>query len=305
MQGNPIEPAFAVWLSRTRSGFVYNETDGVPYWTIEAFTRTGLVRHGFTTRMGGVSQGAYASLNLSFDRTHSVEETKRNYVLAAGALGMRMEDCVIVNGDHGTVSKHVARAHAGDGFLRAYAPDEMTFDGHVTDTPGLGLVAIHADCTPVYALDTVHRAIGLCHAGWRGTVNGMVTSLIESMQTRFGSDPAQLLCAIGPNIGQCCFEVHDDVARQFEEKLPGFGGVAQAEQAGKSRVHLAHAAAFQLYRAGVQPAHTTLAHLCTCCNARLFHSYRRDGKWGGSMASFLQLIPPQEHTPAGQTDGAR
>lgn len=289
MQGRPIESAFAVWLSRAQSGFVYRETDGVAYWTIPAFTRTGLVRHGFTTRIGGISQGVYASMNLSFDRTFGVEETKHNYVIAANALGMRMQDCVIVNGNHGTVTKYVTQDNAGDGFLRPYMQDDMAFDGHVTDVPGLGLIAIHADCTPVYALDVQHRAIGLCHAGWRGTVNGMITSLIKSMQSRFGSDPEKLLCAIGPNIGPCCFEVHDDVAQQFDDKLAGFGGVAEAQEAGKSRVHLAHAAAFQLYRAGVRPEHTTMAHLCTCCNKQLFHSYRRDGKWGGSMGSFLQL----------------
>ena len=289
MQGRPIQDAFAVWLSRTQSGFAYRETNGVAYWTIPAFTRTGLVRHGFTTRLGGVSQGVYAQLNLSFDRTFGIEETKHNYVIAAGALGIRMQDCVIVNGDHGTVSKYVTRENAGDGFLRAYTAEDMTFDGHITDVKGLGLIAIHADCTPVYALDVQHQAIGLCHAGWRGTVNGMITSLISSMQERFDTDPAQLLCAIGPNIGQCCFEVHDDVAQQFDEKLAGFGGVDEAQEAGKSRVHLAHAAAFQLYRAGVRPEYTTMAHLCTCCNRHLFHSYRRDGKWGGSMGSFLQL----------------
>ncbi len=283
--------AFAQWLSRTQSGFCYEEKQGVGFFTIPMFTQTGEVVHGFSTRIGGISEGCYASMNLSFTRHHSLQETELNFSIASRAIGMEPENLVIVNGNHGVAVQRVGREQRGDGLARAYTAQDAAFDGMITNERQTALVTIHADCTPVFAFDPVHKAIGLCHAGWRGTVNGMIDALIAHMQAQFNTAPSDLLMAIGPNIGACCFEVDVDVAQAFERTFVQAGCVHMTSKPGKYRVNLAHAAAYQMFNRGVAAEHVTMAHLCTCCNETLFHSYRRDGKQGGAMASFLQLNP--------------
>lgn len=291
LRGSTASAEFAQWLSWTQSGFCYEEKQGVGFFTIPMFTQTGRVKHGFSTRIGGISEGCYASLNLSFTRRHSEQETERNFGIASRALGIEPDNLVIVNGNHGVAVQHVGQHHRGDGLARAYTDQDAAFDGMITDAKQTALVTIHADCTPVFAYDPAHEAIGLCHAGWRGTVNGMIDTLIVQMQQAFHTDPSALLMAIGPNIGACCFEVDVDVAQAFERAFDQAGCVRAARKPGKYHVHLAHAAAYQMFSRGVAPDHVTMAHLCTCCNETLFHSYRRDGKQGGAMASFLQLNP--------------
>ncbi len=207
-----------------------------------------------------------------------------------GALGIDLSETVLVDGVHGVIIKHVTDENRGDGLINAYDEDDDNFDGMVTDAPGVALITIHADCTPLFVVDAKHSAIGLCHAGWRGTVDGMGIGMVQAMRDTFSSAPEDLLCVIGPHIGACCFEVHDDVAQRFELAFPGFGGVKPAIQAGKSFVDLTLAMSYQLFETGVPCGQVNIAHLCTCCNETMFHSYRRDGSKGGAMASFLQLL---------------
>ncbi len=285
------EKRFAQFMLQTVSGLCYVEMDGVPYWQSPILIKSGLVQHGFSTRKGGISTGAYASMNLSVTRMENLEEVQRNYEIALHALGINKGDTVLVDGVHGVDIKRVDARHKGDGLVRPYTSDEATFDGMVTDTPGIALITIHADCTPLFVLDPKKKAIGMCHAGWRGTVDGMGFQMIAAMRKEFGSDPEDLLCMIGPHIGACCFEVHEDVAQHFSDVFTGFGGVQKAETPEKYTVDLTLAMAYQLYSGGIVPRNVNIAHLCTCCNQTMFHSYRRDGLTCGAMASFLQLKP--------------
>lgn len=286
----PPRARFAQYMLGTATGLCYREKSGIGFWQSTLLDQTGLVRHGFTTRKGGISQGTYASMNLSLTRTRAIEETKQNYALAAHALGIDVNDTVLVNGVHGVGVRQVTHQNRGDGLINDYTKDSEPFDGMVTNEAGVALVTIHADCTPLFIVDTRRRAIGLCHAGWRGTVEGMATQIIHRMHTAFQSDAKDLVCMIGPHIGACCFEVHEDVAQRFEAAFAGFGGVRPAQAPGKYLVDLTLALAYQLFEAGVPAEQVNIAHLCTCCNETLFHSYRRDGKSGGAMASFLQLM---------------
>ena len=288
----PSERFAAQWL-RTVPGLCYREKNGVVFWQSRLLAQTNLVRHGFTTRKGGVSRGSYKSMNLSVTRHDGLDTVKQNYAKAADALGMDIAHAVLVDGVHGIHIKPVSARNRGDGLLRAYEGDREHFDGMVTSDPAVALITIHADCAPLFVLDPVQRAIGLCHAGWRGTVEGMGREILLSMRRNFGSQPKDLLCMIGPHIGPCCFEVHGDVAERFNQAFPGFAGVRKAREEGKYFVDLAKALAWQLFEEGVEPEKVNVAHLCTCCNPALFHSFRRDGMQGGAMASFLQLNPPQ------------
>ena len=286
------DKAFAAYMLQTVAGLCFIQKDGVPFWQSPLLMESGLVRHGFSTRLGGISTGPYASMNLSVTRMENKEEVQQNYEIALRSLGIHKSDTVLVDGVHGVNIRSVGTQHKGDGLIKPYENGSENFDGMVTDTPGIALVTIHADCTPLFVLDPKNAAIGLCHAGWRGTVDGMGAHMVSKMRETFNSDPQDLLCMIGPHIGACCFEVHEDVAQRFHDAFPGFGGIQQAQDAGKYRVDLTLAMAYQLFCSGVPAHHVNIAHLCTCCNETLFHSYRRDGLTCGAMASFLQLKNP-------------
>jgi YfiH family protein len=282
--------AFAAYMLQTMPGLRYCESRGVGFFQSPLIEKTGLVRHGFTTRKGGVSRGCYAHMNLSMTRTDGVEEAKENYALAAAAMDIDVRDVVLVDGVHGVNVKRVYAANRGDGLSVAYGGERERFDAMVCDDAGVALATIHADCAPLFVVDVAHRAIGLCHAGWRGTADGIGTQLLRSMREAFNSAPHDLVAMIGPHIGPCCFEVDEDVARRFDAAFAGFGGIRPGEVAGKYFVDLTLAMAYQLYAHGVPARRVNVARLCTCCNQTLFHSYRRDGRRGGAMASFLQLL---------------
>ena len=163
-------------------------------------------------------------------------------------------------------------------------------DGLLTDEPGVTLVTYYADCVPLYFLDPVHRAIGLAHAGWRGTVAGMGIKMAEAMAHKFGSRPEELLAAIGPSIGPCCYEVDQPVADAFaartdwqpESFLRDCGN-------GKYMLNLWEANRRALLRAGLLEAHISVAELCTRCHADWLFSHRASGGKRGGMAAFLAL----------------
>lgn len=284
------DTAFEQWLSGVNHGFAYGEPDGVGIYTIPSFSETGLVKHGFTTRKGGVSGGSYQQLNMSWTRTNSTEETIRNYEIASQALGIDPDALVVVHGNHGTNILRADASYKGRGLRSFWKDDEPFFDGLTTNEAGVPVCTIHGDCTPLFVLDPVQKAVCMCHSGWRGTVDGMPTRAIQTMVEAYGSDPSELLIAIGPCIGPCCFEVHEDVAQQFAQNYPRCGCIQPSETQGKYNIDIERVTAWQFYTAGVAARNTTIAGLCTCCNAEQFHSFRRDGRNGGSMAGFMQLV---------------
>jgi hypothetical protein len=147
-------------------------------------------------------------------------------------------------------------------------------DALLENTPG-HLVAIKtADCIPILLVDEEHRAVAAVHAGWRGTVRGIVKHAVCSMQEEFGTRPTKLHAAIGPGIGKCCYEVGAEVAAQFGESGP-------------CHIDLVEANRRQLIEAGVPEPQIYAAHLCTKCGVEDFHSYRRDKEQAGRMLSFI------------------
>lgn len=281
---------FETWYAALHQGFAYTERKGVGFYQIPAFLDTGLVQHAFTTRKGGISQGCYASMNLSWERTTDSMETETNYRIACEALGVPADALIIVNCQHTNRVKVVSHAQAGDGFTRKYRADEEGFDGLITDDPSVVLCTVHGDCTPLFFLDVKRRVAALCHAGWKGLVNRIVKHVLDAMQEQFGTRPEDVLAAVGPCIQACCFEVHEDVAKPYREAFPEANGVLSGPKPDKYRVDLQRGAAYELFTWGIPAKQVTVSNLCTCCQCERFHSYRRDGKQGGSMASIMQLV---------------
>lgn len=276
---------FDAFLARAVHGFAQKQLGPMTALSIPMFEETGLVKALFTTRR----YGDRTDLKLSIARMGATEEIVDNFLKAFDCAGLDPHDTLIANAQHGTDVLYATAAQRGWGLFHRYTEADPAFDGMVSNDESVALVATHADCTPVYLLDPVRRAIGLCHAGWRSTVGGMVTRLIEAMQTRFDTWPADLLAAIGPHIGPCCFEVDPPVGQAFAEAFPAAGCVLPGHKPGKQQLDLTRASAYQLYQAGVRGENITVCDSCTCCEDALFFSYRRDGKACGAMASFLQL----------------
>ena len=277
--------AFDAFLQKTAHGFTAQQLGPMTALSIPMFAQTGLVRAWFTTRRYGQRD----DLKLSIARMGATDEIVDNFLKAFDCAGIDPQDTVIANAQHGTDVLPADETHRGWGLFHLYTENDPGFDGMVTDRRSVALVATHADCTPVYLLDPVHHAIGLCHAGWRSTVGGMVTNLIDAMTAMYQTRPQDLLAAIGPHIGSCCFEVDPPVGKAFADAFPKAGCVLPGQKPGNQQLDLTRASAYQMYRAGLFGENLTISDECTCCNGDLFFSYRRDGKACGAMASFLQL----------------
>lgn len=264
--------------------------------TFPLLSDTKLVEHGFTTRLGGVSKGPYASMNLGLSRKDDPAAVKENYRRAALALHREPEDIVLSYQTHTSNIRQVTEADRGKGF--SVERDYKDVDGLMTDVPGLLLVTLHADCTPLFFLDPNHPAIGLAHAGWRGTAGQIGAKMVAKMQKAYGSDPASLLVVIGPSICGDCYEVGEDVAEIFrntfgedvcrEQSILQQGGLQG--QKDKYRLNMWAANVWQLKEAGVEPSHICVSGICTCENSDLFFSHRAvHGGERGNLGAFLSL----------------
>ena len=184
---------------------------------LEYLTAEGIaVPHCFTTRFGGVSEGYLSSLNLGIHRGDKPENVRRNYEILGDALGFDVNNLVFTRQTHTDIVRVVDGSNRGEGLDREVEPE---CDALVTNTPGLVLAAFTADCTPILLHDPVTGAVGAVHAGWRGTVADIAGKAVRAMCENFGADPGNIRAAIGPNIGVCCFETHEDVPTAVREVL--------------------------------------------------------------------------------------
>ena len=260
----------------------------LPLLQFPILSECSCVQHGFTTRAGGVSDGEWSSLNLSFARGDDETAVRENFRRVAEAFGVTMEQIVCSMQTHTTNVRRVYASDGGAGMIRPLPWADV--DGLITDEPGLLLGTFYADCVPLYFADPVHKAIGLSHSGWRGTVARMGAVTIRAMADAFGSRPEDLRCAIGPSICQSCYEVDTDVAEQFEAAFPGSGPELLYHTTGdKYQLNLWEANRSVLLDAGVLPEHLQITDLCTCCNPHNLFSHRYTGGRRGNLGAFLML----------------
>lgn len=261
------------------------------YLTFPSLEESGLVEHLVTTRLGGVSTGELATMNLSFTRGDREENVRENYRRIAGVLGCDMEDMVTSHQTHTVNIRHVTAADRGKGIVKPR--DYENIDGLMTDERGIALATFYADCVPLLFLDPVHRAIGLAHSGWRGTVGRMGKCMTEAMAETFGSKPWDLIAAIGPSICQDCYEVGEEVAEQFWQSFGGrehCGGiVAQGKEEGKYQLDLWLANRRILEEAGIPRDHISVTDICTCHNSDYLFSHRGSKGRRGNLGVFLML----------------
>ena len=261
----------------------------VPLLHFPLLEKTGIVKEGFTTRLGGVSEGIFSTMNLSFTRGDEEEAVRENYRRLASALDVDYDKFVFTDQTHTTNVRKVTAEDAGNGLTREREFHDT--DGLITDVPGLVLSTFYADCVPLYFVDPVHRAIGLSHSGWRGTVNRMGKATIEAMRREYGSRPEELRCAIGPSICQDCYEVSGDVIEEFRAAFPEtlHEKLFYGKPDGKYQLNLWEANHQILLAAGVPEKQIHLPNLCTCCNPDFLYSHRASHGKRGNLAAFLGL----------------
>ena len=221
--------------------------DGTPYLQFSLLESTGIVDHGFSTKLGGVSRGEFASLNLSFERGDDPDAVRER--------------------------------------------DYTDVDGLITDVPGICLVTSFADCVPLYFVDPVKKAIGLSHSGWRGTVGKIGKKTVEMMSEHFGSDPGDILAAVGPSVCVDCYEVSEDVIEKFRENFEEkyWEELFYRKENGKYQLDLWKANELIFREAGILPEHMAVTNVCTHCNSEILYSHRTAGNRRGNLCAFLAL----------------
>ena len=263
--------------------FDEREEKGVPYLSFPLLEQTGVVRHGFSTRLGGVSKGHCATMNISTTRGDEPEAIEENRRRIAAAVGVEPTDFTYTHQTHTTNVAVVEEKDRGGKFLDT--------DGMVTDVPGICLVTFYADCVPLFFVDPVHRAIGLSHSGWRGTVGRMGKVTLELMQEQYGTDPTQVFAAIGPSICQECYEVSGDVIGEFQEAFDEslWQELFYEKTDGKYQLDLWRANQIVLTEAGVRREQIAVTNVCTHCNPDILFSHRSTGTARGNLSAFLAL----------------
>ena len=261
---------------------------GVPFLKYPILEKEGLVEHGISTRLGGVSEGFLGSMNLSYTRGDDPTHVDENYRRMAAAIGVKPEHMVCTHQTHTTNVRIVTREDAGKGVTRE--KDYTDVDGLITNVPGICLVTFYADCVPLLFLDPVKKVVASSHSGWRGTVNRMGQVTVEKMQKEFGCDPKNIIACVGPSICQDCYEVSGDVAVEFERAFAGHGHeILIAKENGKYQLDLWKANEIVLLDAGVLPEHIEITDICTCCNPDLLFSHRASHGKRGNLGAFLCL----------------
>lgn len=254
--------------------FKLNKVEEVQYYTSPLIESTGFVKHFFSTRKGGVSEGFYKSLNLGIftnDLSNNIDENFKRILKAS-----RMENSKIT---------YLFQVHGN----RFYFVDENNFedicgkdgDAIITSSKEIALGVFTADCVPIILVDTKNKVVAVVHAGWKGTYQGTVEQVIKFMIDKMKCNAENIIAALGPAIGPCCFEVGEEVAKKFS---------LVTNRDGKYFVDLWSENKEQILKCGVKENNIEISNLCTMCNDEMFFSYRRDNGKTGRLGTFVEMV---------------
>ncbi len=252
---------------------------GAVYYQFEAWANHSLLRHGVFTRLGGSSAPPFDALNVGGTVGDSLEHVRANLNQIYETLGV-----------DGSRACTVWQVHSADSILVSSRPQGRQWlaraDGMVTDRRGVPLTMRFADCTPILLYDPKHQAIGIAHAGWRGTVSGVALSALRAMQTAYGTQPADVQAAIGPSISVDRYQVGEEVVQAAAQAFGSTEGIIRRAEDGSAYFDLWEANRQALARAGVR--HVEISGICTATRTDEFYSHRAErGKTGRFAAVFM------------------
>lgn len=259
----------------------------VPVVEFDNLKKTGMVKHGFSTRKGGVSKGYFSTMNLGLNRNDNREDVLNNYRIMAKRLDVECDDMVLSAQTHTTNIRIVTGKDRGKGLITEKDYDNI--DGLITNEKEIVLVTFYADCVPLLFLDPVKKVIASSHSGWRGTVSKMGKVTVDRMCDEFGCDRKNILACIGPSICQKCYEVSEDVALEFSDNF-GTDEMFYRKDNGKYQLDLWKANELVLLEAGIEKSNIENKRICTCCNSEYLFSHRATNGKRGNLAAFISLI---------------
>ena len=251
------------------------------------------LRHGFSTRKGGVSKEHLSSLNLGFNLGDEKEKVLENFRILGSLFEAKPEDFVLTQQTHSVNVRHVGREDRGKGIFRER--DYTDVDALMTDEEGVILSAFSADCVPILFYDTGHRAIASCHSGWRGTHGRILARVIEAMQREFSSKPEEIYIAIGPSICKNCYEVSEDVGEAFLDAFPALREMTKnaspIERVSEEKFHID---LWELNRwialeNSIPAENISISGYCTMERPDLFFSHRYSQGKRGVQGAFIGL----------------
>ena len=251
------------------------------------------LRHGFSTRKGGVSKEHLSSLNLGFNLGDEKEKVLENFRILGSLFEAKPEDFVLTQQTHSVNVRHVGREDRGKGIFRER--DYTEVDALMTDEEGVILSAFSADCVPILFYDKGHRAIASCHSGWRGTHGRILARVIEAMQREFSSKPEEIYIAIGPSICKNCYEVSEDVGEAFLDAFPALREMTKnaspIERVSEEKFHID---LWELNRwialeNSIPAENISISGYCTMERPDLFFSHRYSQGKRGVQGAFIGL----------------
>ena len=265
-----------------------NFKDNVPYISYRALADIKWLKNGFSTRLGGVSEGVLSTMNLGFGRNDLPENVVKNHEIIANAIGFNPENIVASKQTHTTNVKIVSKKDCGKGIYRERDYDDV--DGMITNEKGIVLATYFADCVPLYMVDTKNKAIGLSHSGWRETVGKIGKVTLDLMKETYGTNPKDVIACIGPSICRDCYEVSEDVATEFETAFKGREkDILINKGNGKYQLDLWECNYIIFKECGVYEENIHMPDICTCHNMEMMFSHRATQGRRGNLAAFLSI----------------
>lgn len=266
--------------------YTINETDNFKYITFPSLEKHDDLFHCFTTRFGGVSQGNFSSMNLGMSTEDNRSNKIENYYIMSQKFPIYLYDIVKTCQSHTANIRYVTDMDKGKIFDAT--PGYKDVDGLITDRKNIVISTSHADCNPVFFYDPIKKIIGMAHAGWRGTVENITGKMIQKFIIDFGSKPEDIIAAIGPSLGQCCFEVDKDVAdiflsvnKKYEKFMKIIGN--------KYNFDLWAINKYIMINEGLKEENIEISGLCTKCNNDLFFSHRGQQGKRGLMLGMIMM----------------
>ena len=264
--------------------FSLTKKHSIEYFESSLFGECDFLTHAFCTRLGGVSEGEYDSLNISFKEGDLESRVLQNWHRLAMAFAIPMDQFLTLN-----------QVHGDDIFIikpfGEYYPssEAMNYDAIVTSRTNLAICIKTADCVPVFIVDRIKKIIAVVHAGWRGTALEITAKVVRLLIEKYGSSPPEILTAIGPSIGQCCFEVDNAAAKAFFEQKNNEVFLFPGAKPNKWMLDLAEANRRQILNCGIPGANIDVSDLCTSCRQDLFFSHRGSGGITGRQINFMMI----------------
>ncbi|MFD0871988.1 peptidoglycan editing factor PgeF [Paenibacillus residui] len=279
--------------------WITEEPDKPKLWSIQSWTdRYPELTAGFTSRLGGVSEGVFASLNLGLHVDDRPEDVIHNRSRVAAAVGVPLDRWTYGEQVHGTEVAVITEEDAGRGTRDRESALQET-DAFITDRRGIVMAALFADCVPLYFYDPEHRITGIAHAGWKGTVGRIAWHTVHKMKETFGSKPEQILACIGPSIGPCCYEVDERVAERVRGLLAWLENgklieqqdnlLRETQKTNKFMLDLQQINRQIMIKAGLLPSCIEISKLCTSCRTDLLFSHRKEQGLTGRMIAWIGL----------------